>query len=716
MKILAGIFLLVAGLSNASSQPEFFDSVDRSLQFGPFRPGLLHGVTGSTSTGSRFKTGILWMPMTTANGLDEFRHECEMNHMLYDYEFNDPFHGSSQVIRDHLLTARIQFSPASGGFSTRVTVDLDRHDDVYSVFYYIYGSHLSLDSIDNGDLPFDVSAYGSADILRETSLLLQMPAEFQVHNVKEVLRNHFIRNLQSSHRSGLSLDPLENFLIPEDAGVKSGDGNLFLFQVIFSGHQLKLDIQVGLAPSRVDMKSVQERFNTKFSKAFSLGNRGFSSLHLKFARTTFSNLIGGLGMFQGDARISSRLPSSITNSTVLKLLSFSPSRPFFPRGFLWDEGFHQLLAVPLYPSLSLHMINGWLDLMDSNGWIMREVILGDEARARVPAEFQLQFADYANPPSLIFPVLVFLKRYRETCLYRHSVKQCPVVSDSSLYFADIETVTEIIQTMYKKFKKHFEWLIKTQKGTLPTKYHKRLNECPRLYRWRGRTAGHCLTSGLDDYPRASPSKYEMHVDLVSWIGFYASSLSTVSSFLGHATDTRYFDDILSETVKSLDCFWKSQERVYADLTANPETQQLDFAVHKGYISLFPFMFNLAPRERTSDYLNLLRELTGSCGVRSLHSSDPNYRKGEDYWRGKIWININYLILRSLKLYHWAYSKEARELYSEIRSRLIECVFEVYQDTGYVFEQYDDIDTAGRRSRPFTGWSSLIVLIMSEDYS
>ena len=83
----------------------------------------------------------------------------------------------------------------------------------------------------------------------------------------------------------------------------------------------------------------------------------------EFAKSMFSNLIGGIGYFYGDAIVDrSYAPEyeeenegfwqetaearSRTGSVKLEgpseLFTSIPSRPFFPRGFLWDEGFHLL--------------------------------------------------------------------------------------------------------------------------------------------------------------------------------------------------------------------------------------------------------------------------------------------------------------------------------------------------------------------------------------
>merc|ERR1719318_1796701 len=88
--------------------------------------------------------------------------------------------------------------------------------------------------------------------------------------------------------------------------------------------------------------------------------------------------------------------------------------------------------------------------------------------------------------------------------------------------------------------------------------------------------------------------------------------------------------------------------------------QLGFVNAHGYISLFPFLLQLLSPD--SDKLGIiLTSLTNPdllytpYGLRSLSKNSPLYMKKNTehdapYWRGPIWININFLAIRSLHHY------------------------------------------------------------------
>ncbi|KAJ3272070.1 Processing alpha glucosidase I, partial [Borealophlyctis nickersoniae] len=211
---------------------------------------------------------------------------------------------------------------------------------------------------------------------------------------------------------------------------------------------------------------------------------------------------------------------------------------------------------------------------------------------------------------------------------------------------------------------------------------------------------------LDDYPRASPRHYgELHVDLLSWIGVYAKTLRGVAEEIGETEDSEEYA--------------RHERNVLSSLDGNSYP-----VVHKGYISLFPFLLGLLPPDSPHlgpimDLIEDPQHLWTPYGLASLSKSDPLYGSGENYWRGPIWINVNYLALASLHTNYASkagpHQQRAQKIYTKLRENIIANVYKEYQRTGYVWEQYSSVDGEGKRSHPFTGWTALVTLIMAEKY-
>lgn len=58
---------------------------------------------------------------------------------------------------------------------------------------------------------------------------------------------------------------------------------------------------------------------------------------------------------------------------------------------------------------------------------------------------------------------------------------------------------------------------------------------------------------------------------------------------------------------------------------------------------------------------------------------------------------------------------ARAAYEELRANLVGNILREFERTGFLFEQYDPESGAGQRTRPFNGWTTLVLLAMAEIY-
>lgn len=526
-----------------------------------------------------------------------------------------------------------------------------------------------------------------------------------------------------------------------------GRGNMHIVQKVFEGpFEFDVVFSSASAPAKItsddlslQITSVTSAFADRFARIFPLKPPFLGEGYAEFSRSLFSNLLGGIGYFYGDSRVDrsydtaydednegfwedaaearARNPASFEGPS--QLFTSIPSRPFFPRGFLWDEGFHLLPVLDWDVDLTLEIIKSWFSLMDEDGWIGREQILGAEARSKVPDEFQVQYPHYANPPTLFMVITAFLDKLDAVKTDTASA-ELMAENSYSTQLANREAALEYLRTLYPLFKRQYFWFRKTQAGDIKS-YDREAFSTKEGYRWRGRTPQHILTSGLDDYPRAQPPHPgELHLDLISWMGMMTRALRRIAVYLDEDDDAAEFskyDEAITRNIDDL--HWSDKAQTYCDATID-EFEEHALVCHKGYISLFPFLTGLLDKDskRLGAVLDLMEdpeELWSPYGLRSLSKSDEFYHTGEDYWRGPVWMPINYLAvsqLLTLAQNPGPHQSRARNLYTALRKNLVHTVYESWQETGFAWEQYNPETGKGQRTQHFTGWTSLAVKIIA----
>lgn len=391
------------------------------------------------------------------------------------------------------------------------------------------------------------------------------------------------------------------------------------------------------------LKKKSDEFHIKFEEKFKLQQKGYQEDEIKAAEAAMSNMLGSIGYFYGASRVQSIHTKGPVPYWKAPLFTAVPSRSFFPRGFLWDEGFHALLISTWDIDIELDIIGHWFDLINIEGWIPREQILGVEALARVPEAFVIQHNTNGNPPTFFLVLKYMLDNYPDEMLKNSRFG--------------------VLDKLYPRLHSWFTWFNTTQRG-----------EMLGTYRWRGRNYESIhelnpktLTSGLDDFPRAShPTNSERHVDLRCWIAYAAGVMVQLGNLLGKNTEkyeeTYYYlidNQLLHEQ------HYSTKSKTFADyglhtdsaslrrpppspanqnqspyqqpqdpdmirvVHGNPELRFVDTTF--GYVNLFPFLLQIldAQHPTLGVLLSKIRDpelLWTDYGLRSLAKKSPLYMK------------------------------------------------------------------------------------------
>ncbi|KAK9432562.1 glycoside hydrolase [Lipomyces doorenjongii] len=767
-----------------------------SLQWGPYRSNLYLGIRprGLPET---FLSGLMWYNVDNYQGIQKTRHTCEQGDEMqgYGWDIYDTRDGGRQVIHDvaHNIDLYTEFVKDGGSWGLRVRGVPKSMDTRTAIVFYFgtegiarskllndfnlkglmddvqYGGYIG--GLGNFKLTVTRGPESNRAPVNDHAIAISRPAE-RTHALSLAVdgstvwraRDYYMKVMQEFVQKLQGVYPPEQ--LPSAAHLFNlndapDEGNLHFVQRNFVG-KFQFDVlfeeEGGESMNSAKLTSLLDTaitsFDSRYAEVFSPIEPFDSPEYISFGKSLLSNLLGGIGYFHGSGLVDmsdsayddeeyeefwlDRGAPNVVETEPSELFSAVPSRPFFPRGFYWDEGFHLVPIMKWDPDLALEIMKSWFNLADDEGWIAREQILGQEARSKVPHEFQTQFPTYANPPTLVLAISAFVdavESYSVPEAFSAPVgdempQQFINFPESSPRNAHLHSPTlarAALKALYPSLRTHFNWFRRTQSADIRSWHNSDTPRPPSWtegYRWRGRTPDHCLTSGLDDYPRARPPHpAEMHVDLMAWVGAMARAMIKVGKFTGAPeTEITRYEKILAGVKGNLEeMHWNDVAEAYCDLGWDPETESRVHECHEGYLTLLPFMVGLIPAEKVGKVVRGLRDpdrLWSEFGIRSLSKRDAAFGLGENYWRGSIWINMNYMILSALRNYFKIpeVTEKDRDLiaetYKALRVNLVSNVYKQWEATGFAWEQYEQETGNPKGVKHFLGWTSLATVIMS----
>lgn len=173
--------------------------------------------------------------------------------------------------------------------------------------------------------------------------------------------------------------PVEQlFTVPN----KPGQSNFHIVQKFFTGpFEFDVLFSSASAPEPMTSESIDKNiektalsFTKRFDEVLAPQAPFGSAEYSRFSKAMLSNLVGGIGYFHGqdivdrtahpaydeenegfweeteEARTAGASKPDLEGPK--DLFTCVPSRPFFPRGFLWDEGFHLMPVIEYDPDVA----------------------------------------------------------------------------------------------------------------------------------------------------------------------------------------------------------------------------------------------------------------------------------------------------------------------------------------------------------------------------
>jgi hypothetical protein len=224
-------------------------------------------------------------------------------------------------------------------------------------------------------------------------------------------------------------------------------------------------------------------------------------------------------------------------------------------------------------------------------------------------------------------------------------------------------------------------------------------------------AGTIYESGLDNSPMYDGASYDakLHLMEIADVGLMSmyiadcDALAQIADALEKPKEAKELRDRGARYRAKLQTMWNEEAGIFL----NKDLKTGEFNHRLSPTNFYPMLARAATPEQAHTMIekHLLNpeEFWGQWVIPSIARSDPAF-KDQDYWRGRIWGPMNYLVYLGLRNYDDANVRR------EFAQKSYELFVKEWKENGHVHENYNAITGSGddvRNSDRFYHWGALL---------
>lgn len=238
----------------------------------------------------------------------------------------------------------------------------------------------------------------------------------------------------------------------------------------------------------------------------------------------------------------------------------------------------------------------------------------------------------------------------------------------------------------------------------------------------GTRAGAILESGLDNSPMYDGASYDGTTHQLAFadvglMGMYIAdcdALAKIAEILGRTAEAEELHKRARKYRASLATLWSEKVGIFL----NKDLRTGQFSYRLSPTNFYPMLARAATPEQArrmvDEHLLNPKEFWGEWVIPSIARDDPVF-KDQNYWRGRIWGPMNYLVYLGLQNYHEPDIDRARV---ELAQKSLDLFLKDWQANGHVHENYNAITGSGddvTNSDRFYHWGALLGLIDLQEH-